>query len=772
MRVALVSPYSWTYPGGVTRHIEALAVELLRAGHDVRVLAPYDRDERRTALLHRGARPQARPVPEWLVPLGGTIGWPLNGAVSNLAGTPAAAATLRRELRAGAFDVVHLQEPVAPVIGWDALTSADAPLVGTFHCYSESVPPHMVACLLGARRKLNHLAVRIAVSEAAEWTGRRFYGGHYRVVPNGVELPADGVPAARRRSAGDPLEIVFVGQAVPRKGLPILIRAFEALREHVPARLTVVGASEPEVAPLLVDRRGVEVLGRVSDADKRAALERADVLAAPSLGGESFGMVLTEAFAAGTAVVASDIPGYRDVVKDGADGLLVPCGDAVALAEALRDLALDPGRTAALGDAAGRSAARYAWPRVAAEVGEAYADARAVPQPEGALQRAAVRVGVRSADLGPRRPARRLPSLEPPVPSRRRAGAVLRRAGVGLGAALAAGGSYLALQRIGLDRIGHSLVTATPIWVLVGLALMCASMVFRAVAWHAILLAALPTMRPRLVDAFQGTTIGVLMSATLPARLGEPSRALIVARRLGRPREALPVVLGTLVSQTLLNLLALVILGAVMFSTVGLFAGRQQALLWYAIAPIAIVLLVLATPALLRSGLPSRSARVHRWMQQARQATVRVRRGLIVFRRPRHGIAAVTMQLTAWAVQWLSCYVLLVALGLDAHGADLGAAAAVLFAVNVSAVLPLTPSNLGVFQAACVAVLTGAYGISAADALGFGIILQAVEVATAVVMGAPALVKEGLSWRDVRLRALAGAPVELPSRGREARARS
>src|SRR4051812_19242549 len=111
MRVALVSPYSWTYPGGVTRHIEALATELDAAGHEVRVLAPYDPDSRRSALAHRGVRPQARERPEWLVPLGGTIGWPLNGAMSNLAGTPSAVSPLRRELRAGAFDVVHLHEP-------------------------------------------------------------------------------------------------------------------------------------------------------------------------------------------------------------------------------------------------------------------------------------------------------------------------------------------------------------------------------------------------------------------------------------------------------------------------------------------------------------------------------------------------------------------------------------------------------------------------------------------------------------------------------------
>src|SRR3954469_2209014 len=392
MRVALVSPYSWTYPGGVTRHIEALGTELLRAGHDVRVLAPFDPDRRRTAVLHRGARPQARSVPEYLVPVGGTIGWAFNGAVSNLAGTPSTIATLRRELRAGAFDVVHLHEPVTPVVGWDALTAADAPLVGTFHCYSESVPPHMVAMLIGARRKLNRLHVRIAVSEAAAWTGRRFYGGQYRVIPNGVVLPDGGAPAARPRAPGEPLRIVFVGQAVERKGLPVLLRAFEALRAQVPAELTVIGVTASELAPLLVDGAGVTALGRVDDATRERALLAADVLCAPSLKGESFGMVLTEAFAAGTPVVASDIAGYRDVVTDGVDGVLVPRGDATRLAEALRDLAIDPARTRRLAAAAGRRAEGFAGPGVAEQVVEAYADAAAVPAPETAARRAAVRI--------------------------------------------------------------------------------------------------------------------------------------------------------------------------------------------------------------------------------------------------------------------------------------------------------------------------------------------------------------------------------------------
>jgi len=764
MRVALISPYSWTYPGGVTRHIEALRGELAAAGHDARVLAPFDHDTRATAVMHRGTRPQTREQPDWLIPLGPTLGWSANGAVSNLTGSGRAVTRLRSELRAGRFDVVHIHEPVTPLVGWDALVSTGQPMVGTFHCYSENRAAHAIAAGFGARRRLNHLTRRIAVSEAAAWTGRCFYGVEYRIVPNGVSLPAGGVPAPRLRAPGEPLRIAFVGQAVERKGLPVLLRAFEALREHVPVELTIVGASEPEVAPLLVDRSGVEILGRVSDEKKHAVLAAADVLAAPSLGGESFGMVLTEGFAAGTPVVASDIAGYRDVVADGVDGLLVPRGDATALAETLRDLALDPARTRVLGTAAAFSAERFAWPKVASEVVETYEDAIAASRPERVGDRIAVRMGVKPAGGGARIPARRLPSLEPaPSGGGRTAARVARRAGMGVAALAAVAGSYVALQHIGLDRIGRSLVTSSPSWVLIGLALMCVSMLFRAVSWHAILRAALPAMRPRLADAWQGTAVGVLMSATLPARLGEPSRALIVARRLGRPREALPVVVGTLVSQTLLNVLALVILGIVMFSTVGLFAGKEQALIWYAAAPVAVVALVLLAPALVRSGLPSRSARVARWMRMARAAATRVRHGLIVFRRPRLGAAAVTMQLTAWFLQLLSCYVLIMALGLDHGAADLGAAAAVLFAVNVSAVLPLTPSNIGVFQAACVLVLNRAYGVSYADALAYGIILQAVEVAAAVILGAPALVKEGMSWREVRLRALHTSPVELSS---------
>jgi len=493
------------------------------------------------------------------------------------------------------------------------------------------------------------------------------------------------------------------------------------------------------------------------------------VLCAPSLGGESFGMVLTEAFASGTPVVASDIAGYRDVVRDGRDGVLVPVGDAVALGEALLDLASDPARRSAMADAAVEHAERFAWPNVAREVESVYEEAVSAPEPDGRVARVARATGAVSSEPGPRVGPTRLPSLEPKAPAagRRRVARAARRVLVAAGAVAGVGLAALALQRLGIESIGRAIVAATPVWVLVAFALMCASMLVRAEAWHAILRAALPGTRVRRRDAARATMIGVLMSATLPARLGEPSRALIVARRVGRVRDRFPIVLGTLVSQTLLNIVALTVLGAVMFHTVGLFQGNEDALVVATIAPIVLLALVISAPWLLRRGKPSRFQRVQQAATLARNAMVSVRSGLQVFRRPKLGAWALVTQLAAWGIQWLACYVLLVALGLDDQ-AGLGAAAAVLFAVNVTAALPATPSNLGVFQAACVAVLS-AYGVGKTNALAYGIILQAVEIATALAMGMPALVREGMTWRDLRLRTLYAAPVQLrhATRGRD-----
>jgi phosphatidylinositol alpha-mannosyltransferase len=537
----------------------------------------------------------------------------------------------------------------------------------------------------------------------------------------------------------------------------------------VEARLTVAGAAREEVEPLLLDAEGVEVAGRVSDEEKWRLLSEADLLCAPSLGGESFGMVLTEAFASATPVVASNIGGYRDVVRNRIDGVLVPPGDAVELGEELRSLALDPDRRERMAKSARERARRFAWPTVAREVTEVYEQAVEAPRPAGAIARATVRAGVKPAEPGPRVPPRRIPSIEPADGGgRRRRHRVARKVAVGVGVTAGAGLAALALHRIGVHSIGRALIGAAPTWILVGFALMCLSMLIRAEAWHAILRAALPGTRVRRRDAARGTMIGVLMSATLPARLGEPSRALIVARRLGRMRDRFPVVLGTLVSQTLMNLLALSVLGTVMFATVGLFNGNEDALVVATIAPVVVLALVLSLPWLLRRGRPTRFQRLQQAAAAVRRAMTQVRIGLQVFRRPKLATWAVLMQLLAWGIQWVACYTLLVALGLN-HHAGMGAAAAVLFAVNVTAALPATPSNLGVFQAACVAVLS-AYGVGKTDAFAYGVILQAVEICTALALGMPALVREGMTWRDLRLRALHAAPVQLGGRGDPAEA--
>jgi phosphatidylinositol alpha-mannosyltransferase len=237
-----------------------------------------------------------------------------------------------------------------------------------------------------------------------------------------------------------------------------------------------------------------------------------------------------------------------------------------------------------------------------------------------------------------------------------------------------------------------------------------------------------------------------------------------------RARETLPIVLGTMVSQALLNLLALGVLGGVTLSSVSVLDGHgDSALLLVALAPLAAMLAVIPVPVLIRAlarSSPARigqgSPRVQTLVATLRRSLLRLRDGLRVFRQPRSALAATVAQLGAWALQWLSCWLLLMAFGLDSR-VGVGGAAAILFAVNVTAVVPATPANVGVFQAACVAVLAGAYHVSTPDAIAYGIVLQAVEVAAAVLMGVPALVNEGLSWREVRLRTMHATPVNLPA---------
>ena len=712
-------------------------------------------------MSHR-AWAEPREVPDYLIPLGRTIGIGANGAISNISASPKGGVfDPRRELRSGGYDVVHIHEPVVPLVGWNSALGTRTPAVGTFHSYSTRAIPNYIGTAFGARRVFNRLAVRIAVSEAAAWTGRRWYGGRYEIVPNGVDVAA--APSGPK-PASELLRVLFVGRAEERKGLPILLSAFGALAEHVPCRLTVIGAERDDVLRYLADpetMNHIDIPGRVSGEALWSHLHEADLLCAPSLSGESFGMVLTEAFAAGTPAIASAIAGYSDVVTDGVDGVLVPPADPQRLAEELQRAYHEPERLREMGEAARRSAERYAWPRVADRVTEVYERAIEVPEPATAGEKFGRWAGFRPADGDPPVPPERLPSLDPPLVRRGSAKRrVARRVGLGVAGALGVGLTALAARKIGVDNVVESIVRSDVSWVLIASALMALSLFVRAAAWYWIVRAALPNRPVRRRDVTSATMIGVLMSATLPARLGEPARVLSLSRRTGRMRETFPVLIGTLVSQTMLNIVALVLLGVIIVSTTNLFHSSTQKLFAFSFVPLAVLLVVLLAPVLMRRNGSGRLARLGASLHKA---LIQVRAGLAVFRDPRKGFLASTAQLGAWAIQLSACWALLAALGLEGT-AGIGAAAAVLFAVNVTAVIPATPSNIGIFQLAVISVLHTGWGISTADALAYGVILQAVEIATAVALGLPSLVREGLTWSDLRVQTLSASPVRLQSK--------
>jgi phosphatidylinositol alpha-mannosyltransferase len=337
----------------------------------------------------------------------------------------------------------------------------------------------------------------------------------------------------------------------------------------------------------------------------------------------------------------------------------------------------------------------------------------------------------------------------PPVAPRRRR---LRRAGAIAAVLALAGAIAFGISRLEFSRIGHALITARPGWVALAVALMAASLMLRSISWQQTLRAALPETPVPWGPVARATMIGVMGSALFPGRIGEPSRVLVLSRRLEGPRRRLlAVIAGTVFSQTLINLLALAALAVVTFTAVPLTNGHVLGVVAALAIPLALAMLVVAGPRLLVLAQRARSARLREAARKVSRLLRLARRGLLVFARPRFGAAAVTAQLLAWALQWLACYAVLLALGLQ-HETDLATAAAILLAVNVSAILPATPSNVGVFQAACLVVLA-AYGVGAGPGLAYGIILQAIEVVTALGLGIPALLREGLAWRDLRASA-------------------
>jgi len=361
MKVGLVCPYTWDVPGGVQVHIHDLSAALIELGHEVSVISPADDDT---------------PLPPYVTSVGRAVPVPYNGSVARLAFGPLSARRVRRWLRDGEFDVVHVHEPTTPSLSLLASWAFDGPLVATFHTSIERSRT-LAAAYPILQTALEKISGRIAVSEAARRTLVEHHGGDAVLIPNGVRVAsfADARPLPGWPGEGGSLG--FLGRLdEPRKGFTVLLQAFELLaRQRPDVRLLVAGPGDAADAvrgvPDSVASR-VTFLGLVSDEDKARMLHSVDLYVAPNTGGESFGIVLLEAMAAQTPVLASNLDAFRMVLDDGHAGAVFPVGDAGMLAVRAAELLDDPPARARL-VAAGRECVRgYDWSTVARDVIRVY----------------------------------------------------------------------------------------------------------------------------------------------------------------------------------------------------------------------------------------------------------------------------------------------------------------------------------------------------------------------------------------------------------------
>jgi phosphatidyl-myo-inositol alpha-mannosyltransferase len=360
MRIGLVCPYQWDVPGGVQYHVRDLAETLRGMGHHVEVLTPADREE---------SLPD-----EYVTVTGRAVPVPYNGSMASVQFGPVAAARVRRWLREGHFDVVHVHEPASPSISLLVCMIAKGPIVATFH--AAKVRSVWLAALGPvARPWMEKISGRIAVSDFARRLQVEHLGGDAVIIPNGVHVDAfaSGPDLAGYTRGVDGPTIGFLGRYdEPRKGLPVLLEAMRTVvRQHPGGRLLIAGRGDAANLRELVGedlRPHVALLGELSEADKAAFLRSIDVYCAPNLLGESFGVVLIEALAAGAPIVASDLDAFARVLEDGAAGVLVRRGDAGALARALDELLSDPARRAELSVRGAEVAAAYDWQVVARRI--------------------------------------------------------------------------------------------------------------------------------------------------------------------------------------------------------------------------------------------------------------------------------------------------------------------------------------------------------------------------------------------------------------------
>lgn len=344
MRVALVCPYSLSIPGGVQGQVMGIARALRKLGHEARVLAPTD----------------GPPPAPFVTSVGPSTNIETNGSISPIAPGKDAARRLLEALRGFRPDVLHLHEPIVPGPPSAALLGTRIPSVGTFHTSADRRDTFYRWLGKPASGVARLITIRTAVSEEARRTAQENLGGSYAVLPNGIDI--DPIASAEPYPTTGPT-VLFIGRHEPRKGLEVLLDAWERLDSD--AVLWVV-SDGPQTAAL--SGRGVarvEWIGRITEAEKARRLRAATVFCAPALGGESFGMVILEAIAASAAVVASDIPGFHNVVRPGVEAVLVPPNDPAALADGLASVLGDPARRAALAAAGRRRAEEFSMARLA-----------------------------------------------------------------------------------------------------------------------------------------------------------------------------------------------------------------------------------------------------------------------------------------------------------------------------------------------------------------------------------------------------------------------
>ncbi|TFV75457.1 glycosyltransferase family 1 protein [Blastococcus sp. CT_GayMR19] len=353
MRIGLVCPYQWDVPGGVQYHVRDLAETLRGLGHHVEVLTPAEREESLPA--------------QHVTWAGRTVPVPYNGSMASMQFGPVSAARVRRWLREGHFDVVHVHEPASPSVSLLVCMIATGPIVATFHA-ATTRSKWLAAVGPMARPWLEKIAGRIAVSDFARRVQVEHLGGDAVIIPNGVHVAAfaEGPSLPGHTRGVDGPTIGFLGRYdEPRKGLPVLLDAMRiVVRRYPGAQLLVAGRGDPAEARQLIGedlQAHVALLGELSEDDKAAFLRSVDIYCAPNLLGESFGVVLIEALAAGAPIVASDLDAFARVLEHGDAGVLVRRGDPAALARALCDLLADPARRAELTGRAAAVAAGYDW---------------------------------------------------------------------------------------------------------------------------------------------------------------------------------------------------------------------------------------------------------------------------------------------------------------------------------------------------------------------------------------------------------------------------